>query len=87
MDREGSTAKYYAPELYDEELRIVRENPYGSAVAAAFELAGIEYGRADFGLVDSKVQLYEINSNPHDFHGVPNPWERTSMTSCQSLWD
>src|SRR5262249_7605081 len=35
------------------------------AVAAAFELAGIEYGRADFGLVDGKVQLYEINSNPH----------------------
>src|SRR5215468_7075141 len=64
MDREGSTAKYYAPELYDEELRIVRENPYGPAVAAAFELAGIEYGRADFGLVDGKVQLYEINSNP-----------------------
>jgi hypothetical protein len=53
------------PELYDEELRIVRENPYGSVVAAAFELAGIEYGRADFGLVDGKVQLYEINSNPH----------------------
>ncbi len=53
------------PELYDEELRIVRENPYGPAVAAAFELAGIEYGRADFGLVDGRVQLYEINSNPH----------------------
>jgi len=52
------------PELYDEELRIVRENPYGPAVAAAFDVAAIEYGRADFGLVDGKIQLYEINSNP-----------------------
>ena len=53
------------PELYLEELRIVRENPHAPAVAAAFEAAGIDYGRADFGMVDGKVQIYEINTNPN----------------------
>ena len=51
-------------ELTEEEHRIVRDNPYGTSVATAFDLAGIDYGRADFGLVDGRVQIYEINSNP-----------------------
>jgi hypothetical protein len=53
------------PELYDDEHRIVRDNPYGPTLARAFNAAGIEYGRADFGLVDGTVQIYEINSNPN----------------------
>jgi hypothetical protein len=53
------------PELYEDEHRIVRDNPFADAVAPAFELAGIEYGRADFGLVGGRVQIYEINTNPH----------------------
>ncbi len=52
------------PELYDEEQCVVRDDPYGPVVAPAFEIAGLEYGRADFSLVGGKVQIYEINSNP-----------------------
>jgi len=52
------------PELYRDDLRIVRENPYAEDVSRAFDIARIEYGRADFGLVNGKVQIYEINSNP-----------------------
>jgi hypothetical protein len=52
------------PELYDEEQRIVRDNPHGPSAATAFEMAGLDYGRVDFGLVDGRVQIYEINSNP-----------------------
>jgi hypothetical protein len=52
------------PALYEEEQRVVRENPYGPQLARAFDLAGIGYGRADFGLVQGKVQVYEINTNP-----------------------
>jgi hypothetical protein len=33
-------------------------------VEPVFDLAGIEFGRADFGLVGGQVQLYEINTNP-----------------------
>lgn len=52
-------------ELYDEEYRLVRDNPYAEAVRPAFDLAGIEYGRVDFGLVGGEPQIYEINNNPY----------------------
>jgi hypothetical protein len=61
------------PELYDDELRIVRENPYGAALSRAFEIAGIEYGRADFGLIGGEIQIYEINTNPHIKLGREHP--------------
>src|SRR5690606_9516313 len=50
--------------LYDDEYDIVASNRYGEAIRPAFEAAGIEYGRADFALVDGRPQVYEINSNP-----------------------
>lgn len=53
------------PELYEDEYRMVRENPYGEPLRRVFDLAGIEYGRADFGLIDGRPQIYEINTNPH----------------------
>ena len=52
------------PDLEQDEFRIVRDNPYGADLAMAFDIAGLEYGRADFGLVGGRVQVYEINSNP-----------------------
>lgn len=53
------------PELYDEEYSFVAQNPHAAAVMPAFELAGIEYGRVDFGIVGGRPQIYEINTNPH----------------------
>jgi hypothetical protein len=61
------------PELYEAEYQLVAENPYGPALRAVFDLAGIEYGRADFGLVDGKPQIYEINSNPNMKLRDPDP--------------
>jgi hypothetical protein len=60
----GGVMGIATPDLHDDELRIVRDNPFRAAVVPAFSLAGIEYGRIDFGLVGGKVQIYEINSNP-----------------------
>jgi hypothetical protein len=31
---------------------------------ARFELAGIEYGRIDYGIKDGRIQVREINKNP-----------------------
>jgi hypothetical protein len=59
------TAGIAPPELYEDELRIVRDNPFEAALRPAFELGAIEYGRADFGLVAEKPQIYEINCNPY----------------------
>jgi hypothetical protein len=72
------------PELYEDELRIVRENPHEAIVQRAFEIAGVEYGRADFGLVGGKVQIYEINSNPNVemLSDTPSPFRSVSRRIC-----
>ena len=61
------------PDLYDDELRIVRDNPYGPSVAAAFDIGAIDYGRVDFGLVGGEAQIYEINTNPTMSFDDPHP--------------
>jgi len=61
------------PEFFEQEFAIVRDNPYGAAVWDAFDVAGMEYGRADFGLVEGRPQVYEINSNPHVVLEDDNP--------------
>lgn len=52
------------PELYEDALRIAREDPFGEVLRRAFEIAEIDYGRADFGLLRGRPQIYEINTNP-----------------------
>jgi hypothetical protein len=52
-------------DVYADELRLMRENPHGQAMLRVFELAGVEYGRVDFGLVSGLPSVYEVNTNPH----------------------
>ena len=52
-------------DLYADELDIVATNRFGEALRPAFEAAAIDYGRADFAIVDGRPQVYEINTNPH----------------------
>jgi hypothetical protein len=48
-----------------EESAFVDGSPHVQALKAAFELAGVDYGRADYGLLpDGRVQIWEINTNP-----------------------
>jgi hypothetical protein len=51
-------------EMYEEEHRFVAEHTFAEAMRPVFELAGIEYGRVDFGILGGRPQIYEINSNP-----------------------
>jgi len=51
-------------ELYDDEHRIIEENRHSEDLRTAFEIGNIEFGRADFGLVGGRPQVYEINTNP-----------------------
>lgn len=39
-------------------------NPHAALVRPLFEAAGIEFGRMDYGIVDGRVQVFEINTNP-----------------------
>jgi len=46
-----------------EELAYARDNPHAEALQKIFALASIDFGRIDYGLVNGKIQTYEINSN------------------------
>jgi hypothetical protein len=50
--------------IYQDENKQIRTNPYEKELMRAFTTANIEYGRADFALVHRSVQIYEININP-----------------------
>ena len=53
----------------ENERRFVADNLYEDVLRQAFDLAGIDYGRADFSLVDGRPQIFEINTNPaHGSH-------------------
>jgi hypothetical protein len=69
---------------YEWEYRAVVENRYGKALRKAFEIADIEYGRADFGLVDGDPQIYEINTNPF-IRPATLPHRFETRTSTQAL--
>ena len=51
-----------------EDLRIhdevLKANPHGDKLLPIFELAGIQYGRIDYTVVDDRVAVFEINTNP-----------------------
>jgi hypothetical protein len=41
------------------------EHPHRAAIEQAFALAGLDYGRIDYGVKDGRVQVWEINTNPN----------------------
>ena len=49
------------------EQAFISKNLYADVLSRAFKLAQIDYGRADFAIVNGKPQIYEINTNPN--HG------------------
>lgn len=68
-------------EIYRADDLAIRENRYADTLFRGFELGGIDYGRADFGLVRGRPQIYEINTNPYLGTLAPHPSEvRTAST-------
>ncbi len=47
-----------------EERKYVETNPHADALLKIFDLARIDYGRIDYSLVDGRIQVWEINTNP-----------------------
>lgn len=64
-------------ELYQNELDNMQAVPFSETIRQVFEIANIEYGRVDFGIVAGKPQFYEINTNPHvGFHLSKHPFSQ-----------
>jgi FtsZ-binding cell division protein ZapB len=68
-------------EQYKADDVAIRANHYEEPLARAFDLAGLDYGRADFGLVDGRPQIYEINTNPGLGILAPHPSETRMATN------
>lgn len=56
----------------EEKREYVFGNPHRERLMEIFELAGIEYGRADYGIADGQIQVWEINTCPLFSIGVPH---------------
>lgn len=50
--------------MIQEEREYLRTNPHREQIRNAFEVAGIEYGRIDYGWRDGGIEVWEINTNP-----------------------
>jgi hypothetical protein len=53
-----------APELEAEAEAYLTGNPHEEPLRRIFALAGIEYGRIDYGLRKGRLQVWEINTHP-----------------------
>jgi hypothetical protein len=69
-------------ELYREELESLQTNPFAEHLKKVFDLANIEYGRADFGFYRGRIQIYEINTNPYVAPGEPHPSPVREQSVC-----
>ena len=58
-----------SPDLFDgdkvpRQREFLEKNPHATALRETFELARIEYGRCDYSVINGRVQVWEINTNP-----------------------
>jgi hypothetical protein len=54
-----------SPEMVAEEEHYVIDNPHADHLRRVFELAETDFGRADYAVVDGKIEIFEINTNPN----------------------
>ena len=73
-------------ELYREENSILEQNPFAGHLQKVFEVAGVEYGRADFGFYRGRIQVFEINTNPHLAPDGLHP-SATRVASMKLSWE
>jgi hypothetical protein len=55
------------PRHAEEERRYLEDNPHADQLREIFAIANIRYGRVDYGLLDGRIQTWEINTNPTVF--------------------
>jgi len=52
-------------EMHEEEYQLVANDGFADVMAPIFDIAGVDYGRLDFGLLGGRPQVFEINTNPN----------------------
>jgi hypothetical protein len=54
----------WLPEYVAADNAFLRDNPHRAELDEIFRLAHVDFGRADYAILDGKVQVWEINTNP-----------------------
>jgi len=73
-------------DLYREEHAMQEQNPFAEHFRKVFDVAGVEYGRADFGFYQGRIQVFEINTNPTVEPEDPHP-SATRVASMKLAWE
>jgi hypothetical protein len=63
-DWQVKEAELRTEDLLAEERAYVAANPHEAELRAIFSTAGVEYGRIDYAMLDGRIQVWEINTNP-----------------------
>ena len=73
---------------YEEDHRRMETGFMIEELRRAFQIAEIDYGRADFGLVAGRPQVYEINTNPYmsSLSTHPSPTRTKSYDLAHQLY-
>ncbi|MBZ9859362.1 MULTISPECIES: hypothetical protein [unclassified Mesorhizobium] len=59
----------------DEHHLFVRTHPHSVELQKVFEMARISYGRIDYAIVEGRIQVFEINTNPTILSYPPTPFD------------
>lgn len=51
----------------------LRDNPHADQLRKVFDFARVDYGRIDYCVVDGRVEVFEINTNPTVMNTRPDP--------------
>jgi hypothetical protein len=54
-----------SPEIVAEEESYVFDNPHADHLRKVFALAETDFGRVDYAVVDGRIEVFEINTNPN----------------------
>jgi hypothetical protein len=73
--------------MAEEEYRAARDGRYLPALRPVFELAGVEYGRADHATAEGREVVFEINTNPTLSGPHPQRLPRRAETLELSRWN
>ncbi len=65
--------KVYKEEWAAEEFAYLRDNPHAASLKPIFDMARVDYGRIDYSILDGRVQVWEINTNPTIGGSPPSP--------------
>lgn len=68
-------------EVVRRERDYIEDNPHAEQLRGFFELAHIDYGRIDYGMVGDCIQVWEINTNPTIGPGTAARGQNPSRTS------